>query len=152
MKAPSILLFRGRGLLSAAIRWQTRSRYSHAAILLHDEQTIIEAWPGAGVRAKSFNGWDDWDGIDYFSVDADFNSYRLENFLHAQLGKRYDYLGVLRFLSRDSDEDQKNKRWFCSELVFAAFAHAGVDLFRDTRAWEVSPGMLSKSQLLKLHP
>jgi len=150
MSAPTILLFRGRGLISAAIRWQTRSRYSHAAILLPDERTIVEAWPGAGVRVKTVT---DWSGIDRFQVCVDdINTEALKIFLKEQVGMGYDYKGVLRFLSRHSDADQERKRWFCSELVYTAFERLGILLFRDTRAWEVSPGMLARSPLLEQIP
>jgi len=49
--------------------------------------------------------------------------------------------------SRYSDGDQENKRWFCSELVCAAFAAGGVSLF-NARHWEISPGTLSICPLL----
>jgi uncharacterized protein YycO len=148
MSAPTILLFHGKGIISAAIRWQTRSRYSHAAILLPDERTIVEAWPGAGVRAKEIT---DWRGVTRFSFwgaeSSQFSPERMSDFLANQIGKKYDYRGVARFLSRHSDGDQENKRWFCSELVCAAFAAAGVQLF-NARHWEISPGTLSICPLL----
>src|SRR5215469_1941664 len=38
-----IALYQGKSLISLLIRWQTRSRYSHAAFLL-DDGSVIEAW------------------------------------------------------------------------------------------------------------
>jgi hypothetical protein len=38
-----IALYQGKSLISRAIRWQTRSQYSHAAFLL-DDGSLIEAW------------------------------------------------------------------------------------------------------------
>ena len=55
-----IALFRGRGLISALIRWQTRGRYSHAAIIQHG-RVIIEAWAGKGVRKTRLTDWRDVD-------------------------------------------------------------------------------------------
>lgn len=137
--------------MSAAIRWQTRSRYSHAAILLPDEQTIVEAWPGAGVHAKIIT---DWTGVERFQVRtiSRAGSEALMDFLVDQLGMGYDYKGVLRFLSRDPDIDQVRKCWFCSELVYAAYQAADVNLFNDSESWEISPGMLARSPLLELIP
>ena len=31
IKGPAILLFKGRGIVSTLIRWQSRGQYSHAA-------------------------------------------------------------------------------------------------------------------------
>jgi uncharacterized protein YycO len=146
MSAPTILLFHGKGIMSAAIRWQTRSDYSHAAVLFPDERTIVEAWPGAGVHTKTVT---DWTGIDRFAVNADFDTPQLSGFLLSQCGLGYDYAGVLRFLSRSSDASQERKRWFCSELVVAAFEYAGAILFRDSHPWEISPGMLARCPLLE---
>lgn len=142
---PKILLFRGRGIISRLIRWQTRSRYSHAAFLLPDGR-ILEAWQGSGVRVAHVPDWCD---IDVFAVEG---VDRLQwsavlGFARAQIGKGYDYRGVFRFLSRRRTPD--NGRWFCSELVFASLAKAGVDLLRDTDPAEVSPGMLARSPLLQ---
>jgi hypothetical protein len=73
----------------------------------------------------------------------------LREFAHQHIGKPYDYLSVARFISRRSESIHSKEKWFCSEFVFAAFQAAGLNLLRDTEAWEVSPGLLSKSPLLK---
>lgn len=145
-----IALFRGRGLMSALIRWQTWSDYSHAAIVLPDG-SIIEAWQGlgAGVRRK----WiEDWEGIDVFDVDwlSEKTSKDVESFARTQIGKRYDYLGVLRFLNRR--QIVSNGKWFCSELVFAAFYLSNIDLLARTEPCRVSPGLLARSPLLRKIP
>lgn len=145
---PAVLLFRGRGFISRAIRWQTRSRYSHAAARMPDGR-IIEAWQGAGVRVKRLSDWSD---IDAFRVRG-MTGAQWETaicLMRAQLGKAYDYRGVLRFLSRRGPKE--DDRWFCSELVFHALHHAGVDLLARVGAGAVSPAMLSWSPLLEPAP
>lgn len=139
-----ILLFKGRGIVSTLIRWQTRSEYSHAAILLPDG-TIIEAWQGAGVRRKIISDWTD---VDSFMVTAMTPAQWASaiDFAAQQIGKGYDYKGVIRFLSRQSLK--LDSRWFCSELVFAALERAGVAVLSRVDASEVSPAMLSLSPLL----
>lgn len=139
-----ILLFHGRGLISALIRWQTRGRYSHAALLLPDGR-IVEAWSGDGVRVKRLT---DWSGVDCYMIPGmtaaqwdDAIAFALD-----QLGKGYDYWAIVRFISRERMPD--NDRWFCSELVFAAIEHAGVRLFERTHSWSISPGTLEISPLL----
>jgi len=141
--AGQILLFRGRGFLSTLIRWQTRGKYSHAAIRVNEDE-CVEAWQGAGVRLKKIT---DWSNVDIFRVPATERQRIVAvSFAGQQIGKKYDYLGVLRFLSRRHCNDVQ--RWFCSELVFAAFKHAGVDLLHRIAPWEVSPAVLSTSPFL----
>jgi len=144
MYAPRILLFKGRGVVSRCIRWQTRSEYSHAALMLKDG-SIVEAWQGEGVRTTRLK---DWCNVDVFGVREMTDSqwaiaieYALE-----QVGKGYDYWGCVRFVSRRRLPE--NDKWFCSELVFAALQRAGISLLHRIRADEVSPGMLSLSPLM----
>lgn len=142
---PAVLLFRGRGAISALIRWQTRSPFSHAALLMPDGR-IVESWQGAGVRVKTLA---DWDGVDFFDVPSmtDFQWSLALDFALELVGRGYDYRAVARFVSRRPAAD--NERWFCSELVFAALEAAGVSLLERIDAAAVSPGLLSLSPLLR---
>lgn len=143
-----VLLFRGRGIISALIRWQTRSVYSHAAILMPDGN-IIESWQGEGVRTKKLTDWSNIDQFEVVGMTREQWIYAIE-FARLQIGRGYDYLGVIRFVSRKSLP--ANKRWFCSELVFAALKQVGVSLLERIDAGEVSPGLLANSPLLKEVP
>jgi uncharacterized protein YycO len=139
---PKILLFRGRGLISALIRWQTRSCYSHAALLLPDGETIVEAWQGAGVRIK--RKFRDWSNVDSFDVHMTTHQWgRVMDFAVSQIGKPYDYRQVIRFVTRT--RSKPNDRWFCSELVAAAFNHAGMPLLHRIIPSNVSPALLALS-------
>ena len=139
-----ILLMKGRGTLSRLIRWQTRSKYSHAAILI-DGHEIIESWMGEGVRTHHVK---DWSNIDTFSVIGmtELQKQKVVAFAKTQVGCKYDYRGALRFISRRPAS--VNSKWFCSELVFAALEYGGVKLLHNVAAWEVSPALLSMSPLL----
>lgn len=140
-----IALFKGRGLMSAAIRWQSRSAYSHAAVVTPNG-TIIEAWQGrgAGVREKHLG---DWTGVDVFDIpeltpgQSDIAWAWLNG--RVREGCKYDYWGVARFISRRSAKE--NNKWFCSELVFEAFNECHFPLLVNIPAWKVYPGMLSYS-------
>ena len=145
---PRILLFRGRGLISALIRWQTRGAYSHAAILLPDGR-ILESWQGDGVRIKVL---DDMRGVESYEVTGITPEQwdAAIAFAESQVGRGYDYWAVVRFIARSRMPD--NERWFCSELVFDALRHAGVHLFQRIDGWAVSPGMLAISPLLSPKP
>lgn len=141
---PRILLFQGTGWISKAIRWQTRSSVNHAAIQLPNGE-IIEAWEGSGVQRKTLKSTE---GIQAFTVDG----MTAEQWTQAidlavtQVGKKYDYWGVLTFISRR--KAPSNDKWFCSELVFEALQHAGINLLERIEANEVSPGHLLLSPKL----
>lgn len=147
MKQPKILLFRGRGVISQLIRWQTNGQYSHAAIQL-PSGSIIEAWhKPARVRVRK--NLTDWSNVEAYEVEGmtpEQWEVALE-WLDDQVGKKYDFGGVLRFLTRyRKDQDEK---WFCSELVFQALVEAGVELLSRIQCSQVSPTVLSFSPLLK---
>ena len=145
---PAILLFRGKGLMSALIRWQTRSKYSHAALLTR-EGTVIEAWQFAGVREIELKSWE---GVDAFDVEGLFNKDwdNVIDFARSKIGCKYDWLAIARFISRRSGI--RNDRWFCSELVFAAFLRSGIRLLARIPMWKVHPGMLSYPPVLTKIP
>jgi hypothetical protein len=142
-----ILAFcRGRGFLSALVRWQTWSKYSHVAIVTHEG--VFESIPFRGVRRREF--WPDISGIDFYSVET--RTIPVLTFLNLQLGKTYDYFGVLRFLPRWRKND-RGSSWFCSELAFEAARLGGVYLLRGIPPEKVSPGVLALSpHLTPLRP
>ncbi len=143
-----ILLHRGRGAISKLIQWQTRSPYSHAS-LLFDNGQVVEAREFKGVRWLKRPDWEK-EEIDVFEVETtpEQNS-AIWIFVNCQCGKPYDYTMVARFVSRRQETRKSSGKWFCSELVFAAFQKAGIELLARTEPWEVSPGLLAKSPLLK---
>lgn len=144
-----VLLFRGkgRGPVANMICWQTRSPYHHAALEFYNglNYYIIESYQGKGVQETTLKSMD---GVDAFMVkDMGIQqTYEAEAFAQAQLGHRYDYRGVFRFLTRKPAEE--NGKWFCSELVFAALQAAGINLLQRIDPWAVSPGHLALSPLL----
>lgn len=147
-----IALYRGTSLISKLIRWQTRGEYSHAAVILLDS-TAIEAWhkPGQVRRQQSLSqGHTPGTAVDIFDVELEpRQEFACEDFLRRQLGAPYDFMAIARFLTkRDADSQEK---WFCSELVFAAYEFAGVELLQNITANRVHPSMLSYSPLLKFN-
>lgn len=148
-----IALYRGTGFISTGIKWQTRGPYSHAAIILPNN-AVIESKEFIGVHqvpleVKDF-GAAKGVAVEVYEVDTtDAEDAVIEAFLRSQLGKPYDYSMVFRFVTRQGMDAHSKGKWFCSELVFAAFQQAGINLFERTEAWEVSPSMLGRSPLLK---
>lgn len=138
---PAIALFHGRGFISAAIRWQTRGAYSHAAILTR-EGTIVEAWQGAGVREKKITNLN---GVDLYDVPgmSDEQWDGAIAFMRSHIGDGYDYWAIVRFISRRNMP--ANDNWFCSELVFEAMTRNDVHLFLRIVASAVSPSLIGIS-------
>lgn len=141
-----VALFKGKGLIGWAIRWQTRSVYSHAA--LFDGGELIEAREFKGVRAVGYVPGADIDLLDVDGITRDQERAAIQ-FAREQIGKPYDYTMVARFISRRQATRKESGKWFCSELVFAALQAAGITLLARTEAWEVSPGLLARSPYLK---
>lgn len=132
--------------ISKLIEWETRSKYSHAAVVLRSGQ-VIEAVEGVGVHMlEDLPKVTLPDRIDLFMV-ADLDQDAAEKFLLSQLGKPYDWPDLLGFVTRTFMEEDRGA-WFCSELVFAGIEAGGVTLLRDIPPFQVSPGTLSLSPLL----
>ena len=130
------------------IRWQTRSIYSHAS-LQFPGLGVIESRGRVGVQKVPVLAPHEGETIDTFTVEISATQYEeILSFALAQVGKPYDYTMVARFVSRRQASRKSSAKWFCSELVYAAFQQAGIDLLRDTQPWQVSPGLLARSPLL----
>jgi hypothetical protein len=67
-------------------------------------------------------------------------------YLEQAVGMGYDFQGLVRFALR-IDRDRAD-RWFCSELVHAALAVAGVRLLDRVASYRVSPGDIYRSPKL----
>lgn len=149
--APAVLLFglhRGTGVISKLIQFQTRSPYSHVSIV--DGAVLLEAKEGRGViHERPVAAVLAAEAVDVVAVRC--TPAQRESalaFARAQVGKRYDYTSVARFVSRRQARRKDAEVWFCSELAFAAAQQAGLDLLRETEPWEVSPGLFARSPLL----
>lgn len=142
-------LVKNHGLIPALIRWQTRSKYTHAAI-----QVCSEVWEsvGSGVKVSYETEFRrHYKGLyDSFYVDASTDQEAIaRKFLNKQTGKPYDFTMIIRFLTRQQETRESRGKWFCSELVYAALTKAGVKVLSRIEPWQVSPAMLSYSPALK---
>lgn len=117
-----LLFTRRHHLGSAGIRIVTWSAYSHVDVIM-DDGKLIGAIAGKGVIESSYE-----ERIKAASkaVIMDLPVKEINEamaFLRRQLGKPYDWSGVLGIgLHRDWQEDDK---WSCAELAAAAAAEAG---------------------------
>lgn len=143
-----VLLFRGTGLIGWLIKWQTRSPYSHAALLYPDGRTVIEAREFRGVRHHVLTA-KEWATVDAFEVTSMDAEQWAAAFAKAEsmLGQGYDYWAVLKFVSRRPA--RQNGRWFCSELVCNVLASVGCALLERMPCHETHPGHLRLSPKMR---
>lgn len=140
-------VIKGKSFLSQIVRiFQGGYEYTHVLVL--DGNDVYEAkfdFKKSGVQ--SYDVSELTESVRWFEVAEDVDRAAFRTFLKNQVGKKYDWLGAFGLPFRVKTENKK--RWFCSELVFKAFAFAGVDLLENTKAWEVGPRLLLRSPLLK---
>lgn len=148
-------LHRGTSLVGRLIQWQTRSPYSHVSIVL-DDGTLLEAREGRGVvHERTLADARARETVDVVTVPSSAEQYASAmDFYQRQLGKRYDYSSVIRFVTRSQARREAAEVWFCSELAFAGAQQAGVRLLGaevpwDIEPWRVSPRDFALSPLLR---
>lgn len=141
-----VLLFRGRGLISTLIRWQTRSRqFSHAA-LLFDDGALFEAWQGKGVWQTTLKSKENVTFFEFVTPLSDEQKRKARKLAESFVGAGYDYTGVLRFVSRRIKDTVD--RQFCSEFVMRVCAGIGADLLR-LEPERAAPETLSFSTVIR---
>lgn len=145
---PRIALYRGRGFVSWLIQMQTRSVYSHAAMLVPGSPNrVIESREFRGVQHHTLTE-NEMRHIDWFAIPAMSDEQYLEayNAAQSELGMPYDYWSVIRFVTKSPARE--NGRWFCSEFVFKFLADAGMRLLLRIPSAEVAPSHIPLSPWL----
>jgi uncharacterized protein YycO len=146
-----IAIYRGKSVVSRIIRAINWSQYSHVAWVDDIDGTVIEAWHIGGVAHVKTPSSNHTPGtaVDLFIVldEEPHHTAMIREFLMAQVGKKYDFAGILGFIFRATHLQRKQK-WFCSELVAEAYATAGLPLLR-IPSHKIYPGMLAGSPMLK---
>lgn len=138
-----LLLFTGGDPIAAIVKWQSRSHYSHAALLIPGTNTVIESYPFYGVRKRKLTA-KDWERIHAYEIEGmDAAQWQgAIQFCEAQLGMPYDWRSVLKFLTRTPARE--NGKWFCSELCFKAVENVYRRLLQMTAEY-ANPGHLGAS-------
>ena len=144
-----IAQYKGKSLTSKIIKFKTRGVYSHTAIML-DDNKIVEAWQGSNevrIIESLSDGHKPGTEVDIYYLDATQSQQVLfVEFVMEQLGKKYDYLGILGFVFNRNFHGQDS--WFCSELFMAACVYAGIVVLKNTESWQASPSLITKSPKL----
>jgi uncharacterized protein YycO len=142
-----VLLFKGGDPISWIVKVQSRSIYSHAALLIPGTSQCIESYPGSGVRIRELSA-KEFERADIYDVRGMTPAMweKAIEFARSQIGMGYDWWSVIRFVSKRPARE--NQRWFCSELVHKAISEAGIRLLERIPSAEVSPAHLAISPLL----
>lgn len=109
-----LAFYKGKGdFFDKLIRWWTKSPYSHVALVDNGICYEADANTGKVIRWKWLTRYipENWDLIEVDSKNA-------ATFMATQVGKGYDYLGILGFIL--PWKPQVKSKWYCSELVAAA--------------------------------
>ena len=155
-----IAQYYGTSLISRIIKWRTYGAISHTSWVSPHTGMVVEAWMKGGVR-RNFDLNDNHTPgtvIDLYRVEGmTRDKHRsIEAFLCRQIGKKYAFRQILRFISRRADVlrelelwmlPSKLESWFCSELIFTALRTAGLNLLKAS-ANRVSPTVLGYSSLM----
>lgn len=128
---------------SMLIRWRDWSDYSHVDTILPNGQLLGARGDGVKIRdsyevSKKL----------ILCIEATEEQEKIYyDTLYKQLGKPYDYLGVIGFISnRDWQEDDK---WFCSELKMYCLNKAGIKILNFEYLNRITPPDMILSTQLK---
>lgn len=111
--------------ISAAIRFSTRSWASHAEFIDTTARVTLGARSVGGVKYRLCEK-DHYSRIEQFVVDKESDMLAAWSWASTQVGKPYDFSAVSGIaLDRNWHDESK---WFCSELVVAAFEAVGYPL------------------------
>lgn len=110
----------GQGFVREAICFVSRGAVCHVEFLVDGKS--IGAHANGGVEIREIDSYP----TDYrFKAECTPEQYQKAiDFLHAQLGKPYDFLDIMGILANRNWEDPE--RWICSELWAATLIHAGI--------------------------
>ena len=121
------------GRLHKIIRWWTKSKYSHAELIMPDGKTWISISPflTSRVSARCRDVIENPEMWDYLTFDLnwrqpvqEYQASQLQKFISETTGCKYDWIGMLLsqfgpFLIKRRD------RWYCSEWIAYALRLAG---------------------------
>jgi uncharacterized protein YycO len=132
------------------IRWQTWCDYSHVDVVIPGVGLLGAQVDGVKIRPFNYAGPNAkvlYQQVDYLTPGEEADLYQ---FLKAQLGKPYDFGALLGdLLHRDWRNPNK---WFCSELVAAAFEQIKRPMLNENVVDRVTPRDLMLCPYLEPQP
>jgi hypothetical protein len=137
-----VLFLNNKGIIvPKLIEWFTWSHFDHVEVISPDGLNSASALEFHGVierpidtvLAKAKN---------YTIVEFPADPVKTYSFVLSQLGKSYDYASVFG-IAFHKNWNEKNT-WFCSDIIAAALASGGLQLFRDNYDRRITPEDLYK--------
>ncbi len=104
-----------QGIYSRAVRWWTRSTYSHCELVFSNGEAASASYMDGGVRFKQIDF--DPEKWDFVPLPEALEAAARDWFVKYQ-GAPYDLWGNLHFIISSVGDDEK--KWFCSESLAAA--------------------------------
>jgi uncharacterized protein YycO len=124
-------------IFAYAVCLWTQSKWSHVGFSLDND--YYEALPFQGVLKKN----EIPKGAVLIATYKVTVSQYTKHWIDKQVGKPYDWFGILGFIIEDSDLERKQYgRWFCSEIDTAVMRKCKVSILEDQKACHIFPGKL----------
>jgi uncharacterized protein YycO len=140
---------RGSGLADWIVRASTFADYAHVGFKLNDG-LVLDATPSNGVTFREAQ--DDGTTIYFQPLAPKAHIDRAVEWAKLQIGRPYDWSAIAGFVFR-RDWHSDDSKWFCSELIEAAFSNAGWPLLRDSKHFDrITPRDLLLSTRIKSAP
>ncbi len=134
------------------IRWWTRSKYSHAELIMPDGVSWVSISPfltsRVAVRIKTDPNPDDWDYLSFpLSWREPVREYQLNQlhkFIETTQGSKYDWFGMI-FSHLSPYIIKRKSRWYCSEWIAHALVYSRIVMWDDMNVYDtpdLHPGKL----------
>lgn len=109
-----ITFYKTRSAVGWIIRTLSFGRYDHVAVRINEY--IYEAHPTDGVKRTHVDKYTRKAAAEFSLSNYDDSAFaNMKTFITKQLGKRYDYIGVISFVFRFLKP--RIGSWYCSELT-----------------------------------
>ena len=116
-------------------RWRTGGNCSHVELLFSDDMAFSSSQWDGGVRFKQVEGLRNIDAG--MSEDGKWRIVAIKGvsehaeacareWCKGEVGKKYDWRGILKIFALGRDVNDVNSQWFCSEICHAALLKAGM--------------------------
>lgn len=129
---------------SKLVQWWTNSIFDHVEICIGDRK-VIGAKPKGGVQIRDISTLESgkWCLTRPAITLLDNQQEDIVNFLKSQVGKKYDWMGIMGFpMNRNIDNPN---RWFCSEIAGKAFTKGNYPLIPRKSPSMIPPELLYQS-------
>lgn len=144
----SFIFYKKSGLVSNLIKWFTKGRYSHVALILNDFHTLELSWKSPTSIQHFKYPKDSYDLYTLASSLSNEQQEKILEFIKKNIDTKYDWLYIITRgfnLLFGTKIINSSNRYNCDELIVDAFKYAGIELVSDEK---LNPDILSQSKYL----